>query len=186
MDPFELIGEYYTPGTRVYDTLLQHSLSVAEKALSVADKIRHMNPDRAFIREAAILHDIGIFMTDSTELGCHGQHAYVCHGVLGRDLLEIRGLLRHALVCERHVGVGLTTEEIRRQQLPLPQRDMRPVSIEEQIICYADKFFSKDNKEPERDKPVHEIVRKLTRYGPDHTSRFLVWAALFREAGTKT
>jgi len=181
MDPLQLIGEYYKPGSTVYGVLVQHSLSVAEKALAVADKIPHMAPDRAFIREAAILHDIGIFLTDSADLGCHGKYAYVCHGYLGRDLLEKKGMMRHALVCERHVGAGLTTEEIWRQQLPLPQREMRPETIEEQIICYADKFFSKDVAELKCEKSVREIVHKLSQYGPEQAARFLSWTELFRE-----
>jgi hypothetical protein len=49
-----------------------------------------------------------------------------------------------ALVCERHIGVGISIAEIQHHNLPLPSRDMIPVSIEEQLICYSDKFFSKN------------------------------------------
>ena len=35
-------------------------------------------------------------------------------------MLDSEGLPQHALVCERHIGVGLTMEDIRLQKLPLP------------------------------------------------------------------
>ena len=91
-----------------------------------------------------MLHDIGIFMTRTPELGCHGKHPYICHGILGSDLLKKEGQPELALVCERHVGVGISKADIHRHRLQLPKRDMIPVSIEEQIVCYADKFFSKN------------------------------------------
>jgi hypothetical protein len=49
------------------------------------------------------------------------------------------------------------------QQLPLPARDMFPLSVEERLICYADKFFSKtDNGRHE--KTIDEITAGLARY----------------------
>mgnify|MGYP004420939777 CR=1 FL=1 len=48
-----------------------------------------------------------------------------------------------ARVCERHTGTGLTDEVIKQRQLPLPAGDYRPETLEEQLICYADKFYSK-------------------------------------------
>ena len=181
MDPLRLIGSYYRPGSRVHDLLVSHSRSVARKALAVADRVPHLRPDRRFLWEAAMLHDIGIFMTDTPDLGCHGKHPYVCHGYLGRKILEQRKMDRHALVCERHVGAGLSAEAVRRQRLPLPQREMRPQTIEERIICYADKFFSKNGMHPAREKSVGDIVAELSRYGCRPVERFLSWTELFCE-----
>ncbi len=56
-------------------------------------------------------------------------------------MLEAEGLPRHALVCERHTGAGLTVDDIISQRLPLPLRDMTPQTLEERLICYADKFY---------------------------------------------
>jgi uncharacterized protein len=136
-----------------------------------------LQPDLRFIEEAAMLHDIGIFETQAPRIHCHGTKPYVCHGVIGRDLLEQKGLARHGLVCERHVGVGMTVADIREQQLPLPLRDMRPVSLEETIICYADKFFSKFNGRHEL--PIKAIVDELTPFGQDKVSCFLNWHKLY-------
>ena len=146
MDPLKIIKKYYGPDSRAYYLLMHHSNKVTGKALKVAERVKHLNPDRKFIEEAAMLHDIGIFLTDEPGMGCYGNAAYLCHGYLGRDLLEKEGFPVHALVCERHVGVGITAEDIEERGLPVPKRDMIPISIEEQIICFADKFFSKDEE----------------------------------------
>ena len=66
-----------------------------------------------------------------------------CHGYLGAELVRKEGFPKHALVCERHTGAGLSLQNIIQQDLPVPHREMTPVSLEEQIICFADKFFFK-------------------------------------------
>jgi uncharacterized protein len=75
--------------------------------------------------------------------------------------------------------VGLSVEDVRRQRLPLPQRDMLPRSIEEQLVCYADKFFSKNGLHPSREKKVERIFEQLAHYGPDKVLRFRQWVEVF-------
>lgn len=179
INPVEILSDFYDTGSMTYQLLLNHGRQVAEKALQAASRVPQFKPDTTFIREAAMLHDIGIFMTHTPKLGCTGEHPYVCHGYLGRSLLEQRGLYRHALVCERHVGAGISVGDIERQNLPLPLRDMLPVSIEEQIICYADKFFSKKPLKFDRQHSVEKILEGLKKYGPDKVDRFQEWINLF-------
>ncbi len=178
-DPLEIIEQVCERDSLAFRILVVHGELVAGKADAIAARVAHLNPDVRFIEEAALLHDIGMILTNSPKLGCHGQHPYVCHGVLGRELLEKRGLPRHAMVCERHVGVGISREDIRVQQLPLPDRDMLPQSIEEQIICYADKFYSKNGNSAGYEKSVEQILKKLQKYGSDKTRRFQDWVELF-------
>jgi uncharacterized protein len=121
-------------------------------------------------------------MCDAPEIGCCGEYKYICHGYLGADLLRDLGYDRHALVCERHTGTGLSVEMIERQGLPVPYRDMRPVTLEEQLICYADKFFSKTHLGVEL--PVDRIRLKLSRYGSESVRQFDEWRELF-EGGTE-
>jgi uncharacterized protein len=179
VDPEAVLARFYPLDSPTLALLRRHGRQVAQKALAVADRLAHLNPDRRFLFEAAMLHDVGIFQTDSPALGCHGDAPYVCHGVLGRRLLEDIGLARHALVCERHVGTGLSAEEIRARRLPLPERDMRPVSLEEEVICYADKFFSKNGRTAEDGRSVAEVAALLAAYGPEQADRFRRWAARF-------
>lgn len=176
MNPIDILGEFYDPGSPTYRLLLHHGNQVAQKALEAARQVQHLKPDCDFIAEAAMLHDIGIFLTDAPSLGCHGTAPYVCHGYLGRELLEEKGLAKHGLVCERHVGAGITLEDIRRQKLPLPLREMVPVTLEEQIICFADTFFSKSKS---AEKSVDQIRKTLVKFGPEKVRRFNEWFHLF-------
>lgn len=178
MDPLAVIAEFYRPGSRLHGLVRAHGEAVAQKAMKAADAVAALAPDRTFVFEASVVHDIGIFLTHSPSIGCLGVHPYVSHGVLGRGLLEELGFARHGLVCERHVGVGITVQDIRQQGLPLPERDMRPRSLEEKIVCYADKFFSKNGCGAEERTP-DQVAAMLARYGADKVERFRRWVDLF-------
>ena len=180
MNPLEVIAANCPQGSAVYEILVAHGNLVAQKALALARNLSHLNPDMDFIHEAAMLHDIGIIMTRTPELGCTGALPYICHGYLGRAILEKAGLTRHGRVCERHVGVGITMEDIRSGKLPIPLRDMTPQTLEEQIICYADKFYSKNgHRHPVLEKSAEEIVLGLSPHGQDKVDRFLSWHRQF-------
>jgi uncharacterized protein len=138
-----------------------------------------LNPDLKFIEEAAMLHDIGIFLTNQPEIGCYGDKPYVCHGYLGREILEREGFPKHGLVCERHIGVGLTVKDIKQKNLPIPERDMMPISIEEQIICFADKFFSKTLEFLSKEKPTEKIRSYISKFGEEKLSLFDRWLEIF-------
>lgn len=177
MNPFEIIDKYYAGNVELRSILVVHSEQVSQKALWIADTHPQLNLDREFLYEAAMLHDIGIFLTDAEGIHCHGKYPYICHGYLGADLLRAEGLPRHALVSERHTGAGLSMDEIIRQELPVPHRDMLPVSLEEQVVCFADKFFSKTHTD--REKSVEKARKSLARYGEEGLARFDRWCTLF-------
>lgn len=180
MEPLEMIAAVCPQGSAVYEILVTHSSLVAQKAIAVARRLNHLNPDMDFIYEAAMLHDIGIVTTCTPELDCCGTLPYICHGYSGRAMLEEAGLFRHGLVCERHIGVGISMDDIQSGNLPIPHRDMTPQSIEEQIVCYADKFYSKNGlHQPVLEKSAEEIVSDLSRYGQDKVTRFLYWHRQF-------
>lgn len=177
MNPVELIDKYYPQDNELKHILLAHSGAVARKALLMAEAHPEFVLDRQFVKEAAMLHDIGIFQTYAPGIHCAGSYPYICHGYLGADLLRKEGLYRHALVCERHTGAGLSLKEIIQQKLPVPHRDMLPVSLEEQLICFADKFFSKTH--PDREKTVSQARKSIERYGEEGVARFDRWCSLF-------
>ena len=87
------------------------------------------------------------------------------------------GFPRHALVCERHTGTGLSLKMIEEQNLPVPHRDMRPVSWEEQIICFADKFYSKTHLDKE--KSPEKIRKSLEKFGEETVKQIETWCKLF-------
>jgi len=177
--PLEIIREFYEPDTQAYTVLVRHGEQVAEKSLQIARQASEHSPDITFIEQAALLHDIGIIRVNAPDLGCFGEPAYICHGIIGREMLTAIGLDRHGLVCERHVGAGLKAEEIEQNGLPLPCRDMMPVTLEEKIIAYADKFFSKDPDKWDREKPFQAVVKQVERYGRRSLETFLSWAEMF-------
>ena len=181
MDPIEIIARFYDKNSKAFDILINHGKDVTQKALKVARRISHLNPDINFIKEAAMLHDIGIYMTHAPDLGCTGPHPYICHGYLGRALMDGMGFPDHGLVCERHVGVGLTMQDIKRQNLPLPMRDMLPVSLEEKIICFADKFYFKSKGGSKEQRTAENIKCEVNAFGNDNVKRFQVLLDLFNE-----
>ena len=75
--------------------------------------------------------------------------------------------------------MGISAEEVKKRNLPLPLRDMMPVSVEEQIICYADKFYSKDRLWEDKEKSVKAILKDLEKYGSDKVLQFKSWVSRF-------
>jgi uncharacterized protein len=179
MNPATIIDKYYLPGSEVHYILVKHSEQVKNKALEIASKHPELNLDIQFVAEAAMLHDIGIFKCNAPRIHCHGSHEYIEHGYLGADILREEGFPRHALVSERHTGVGLSQEMILKNKLPLPHRDMLPVTMEEKLVCYADKFFSKTQLGEEHS--TERIRIYLKRYGKSEVNKFDEWNFLFGE-----
>lgn len=179
VDPLEIIGRFYRPGSQGYQILVDHSRRVADKSLEIAAGLTE-NLDLEFIENAAMLHDIGIFQTHAPAIGCRGDFPYICHGYLGRELLDRLNLPRaYGRVAERHTGAGITRDNIQEARLPLPPRDMVPVTLEEKIICCADKFFSKSPENRDRSMTREKIIEELHRITPGHARRFSRWADEF-------
>lgn len=176
MKPLDLINKYCLDEKQRH-ILLVHSQAVANKALEIARQHPEWDADELFIEEAALLHDIGIVHVNAPAIECYGIEPYIKHGILGAEILRNEGLERHALVCERHTGTGLTLQQVIEQRLPLPHRDMQPLSIEEQIICFADKFFSKTRLDTE--KTIEQARRSLEKFGDEGLKKFDAWCEMF-------
>lgn len=124
-----------------------------------------------------MLHDIGIFKCDAAGIQCFGTEPYICHGRIGAELLRSEGFPHHARVCERHTGAGITKAQIIAQNLPLPQQDFLPETMEEKVICYADKFFSKTHLD--REKTIEQAEKSLLKFGDEGVLRFREWEKCF-------
>jgi uncharacterized protein len=171
MNPVALLHKYFSASPAAIDIVLEHSRMVAEKALHIATRLPTA-VDLVFVEEAALLHDIGVCRTSAPFIGCTGPLPYLCHGIAGREILESEDLPLHAMVCERHIGVGLTREDIQHQNLPLPLRDMVPVSLEERIVAFADLFFSKTPGKLTREKSPEQVRAGLASFGADKAAIF--------------
>lgn len=177
MNPYEIIAKYYTPGSDLYNILVKHSEAVRDKALELARRHPELGLDLEFIAEAAMLHDIGILETDAPGIKCFGTHKYIEHGYLGAEMMRREGYPRHALVCERHTGTGLKLVDIITRDLPVPHRELCPVTMEEQLICYADKFFSKTRLDSE--DSLERVMQKMAKWGDESIEQLRHWANLF-------
>ena len=174
-----IIEKYYEPGSLVHKIYLTHCIMVTELSLLIEEHNPKLNLDIDFIIKGAMLHDIGIIKTDSPGIGCFGKYRYIEHTYLGRKMLKKEGLKDIAPICERHVGVGLSRDDIKKHKLPLPDRDMLPISNEEKLICFADKFYSKSINHLTTIKPIDKIRKKVSKYGKDKADRFEEFIELF-------
>jgi uncharacterized protein len=139
----------YAPDDKVFRIILAHSLAVKKAAVKIAQRIPMA--DVEFVKTAALLHDIGRFI-------CPPGKDSIKHGIAGAQILRKEGLPRHALVAERHIGVGITKEDIRRQKLPLPLKDYVPKSVEEKIVSYADNLVFGS-----RVKTVKDVIKRYRK-----------------------
>lgn len=169
------ILERYYPNGPLKESLLRHSCQVWEKAEMIRkeQKLALTEEETAL---GALLHDIAIFRCHAPDIHCCGEEHYLRHGILGGELLREYGrekgldLEKYAGVCEHHTGSGLTRENILAQNLPLPPEDLLPATLLEELICYADKFFSKSGDGQE--KPLEKVKKSLARHGEDTLARF--------------
>jgi uncharacterized protein len=180
LDVSALLSRYFSGDA--LETMIVHGRVVAGLSLDICRYCGLSGDECDFVQEAALLHDIGVCQVNAPEIGVQGDHPYIMHGILGRSILEREGLSRHAMVCERHIGVGLTAADIAAQKLPLPCRDMAPTTVAEEIVCFADLFFSKKPGRLEQKKSPDVIRRKLALFGGDKVQIFDSWMGRFGAA----
>lgn len=166
MKPEILINKYFKDNPELRDTILKHSKNVKDLAAKIANRV-DLKIDKTFLGEAAMLHDIGVSQVKIKANSVLEKPFYINHGHLGREILEKEGLPKHALVAERHVGAGISKKGA--VALGLPARDMLPETIEEKIICFADKF---DSKSPGKKDNIESIGKEMSSYGDDSVKRF--------------
>jgi uncharacterized protein len=136
------------------DDLVSHMVTVYGLATYLGSRLhsRGISIDLDLLGEGAILHDIGRTKTH-----------LVTHGYVGAQLLREKGFQEEAaLIVERHVGGGIGEEEA--PLLGLPKKSYIPKSLEEKIVCYADKLASIDNV-----KSFPKVLQEYRRaLGPKH------------------
>ncbi len=125
--------------------VVNHCLAVTDLALEIAGKIqaRGHKIDLQLVEVGAILHDIGRSRTHNVD-----------HSVIGAQIAEIIGLPPPVVnIIKRHVGAGITADEA--EWLGWPKDIYVPQTLEEKVVCYADKRIDHDKVVPIE----NEIVR---------------------------
>jgi len=148
--------------------VLDHCGTVAEvaKALCDAAKANGKDVDEGVVVTAALLHDIGRTRTQT-----------VSHGLEGSELLRAEGVnVKVVDAVRRHVGAGISPEEAR--SLGLPDLDYIPRSLEERIVCFADKMVDGDTV-----RPFSVEVERFVRKGHDVPRLLALKDSLQRDIG---
>lgn len=162
---FELLKKYST-SEESFQIVLRHSLEVLAKAIEIIKKKDlYEKIDFDLVINGCILHDIGTFEFLENKT----KNNYICHGIIGAEILRKEGLENEAKIAERHTGSGLSKKDITANGFPLPSEDFLPISLEEKLVCYSDKFSSKSGKV----QTMEEVEREFMSYGEDSYGRFV-------------
>lgn len=120
--------------------------------------------DVELVEIGAILHDIGRSKTHGTD-----------HAAVGGEMVRKLGVAEPvARMVDRHVGAGIPEDEAR--ELGLPEGVYVPETLEEKVVCYADKLIS-GWREVDISVTVEDFAKKM---GRDHPAIERLWS-LHRE-----
>lgn len=173
-----LFHKYYGDNPELRRIVTIHSEQVAKKALEIwENKSLPLDPRDVYC--AAMLHDIGVVKCKAPDIFAFGELPYIRHGIEGKKILEENGLYSYASICVTHTGAGITKENIRKNNLPLPYQDYIPITLLEKLICYSDKFFSKSH-DLTKEKSIDDIMLQMSKFGKDSLIRFQNLHSLFQ------
>lgn len=172
------LHERHAPTPAALESVYTHCLivcGIAEQLLARTG----LGGDAALVRAGCLLHDVGVYRLYD-DAGRLDQANYIRHGVLGYALLAEEGLPE--AICRfaaHHTGVGLSRDDVVRQELPLPPGDYLAETDEEALVMYADKFHSKTLP------PVlltgDAYAARVRRFGVDKAAAFESMRATFGE-----
>ncbi|KIH99007.1 phosphohydrolase [Streptomonospora alba] len=177
-DEIRALHAEHAPTREAFDLVYTHCTIVSAIAADLLSRApTRLDPD--LVRAGSMLHDIGVYRLYDRS-GRLDYPRYVRHGILGRDLLAEQGY-PDALgrFCSCHTGMGITREDVRAQDLPIPQDDYIAESAEEELVMFADKFHSK-SRPPILVSPATAAAR-MRRFGEDKELRFKSLLATYGE-----
>lgn len=161
------LHQKHAPTPEAFELVFTHCEIVCAIAEQLLDGL-----DADLVRAGCLLHDIGVYRL--------GHEHYLRHGVLGHELLAEEGFPETLLrFCSRHIGVGLTRDDVRRQGIPIPPADYLAESAEERLVMYADKFHSKTS--PPTFVTADTYAVDVRRFGADKPATFASLRAEFGE-----
>jgi uncharacterized protein len=102
--------------------------------------------DVPLVEAGALLHDIGRSKTHT-----------VNHSLVGAQIAQTIGLPESVVnIIKRHVGAGITAQEA--EALGWPKDIYTPQTLEEIVVCYADKLIGKSKR-----TPIETEIEKLQK-----------------------
>jgi uncharacterized protein (TIGR00295 family) len=151
------------------ERVVTHCKTVASASKILADALatRGRAVDGRAVLAGALLHDIGRSRVQTVE-----------HGYVGAQLLKEEGVDPVVVeIVRRHVGAGISPEEA--ASLGFPKGDYVPRTIEQMVVCFADKMVSGDGV-----RPFEEEVKRFERKGHDVNRLLALKKSLENELGT--
>jgi uncharacterized protein len=172
------LHEKHAPSAEARDSVYTHCVIVCGIAEQLHDR-SGLGGDISLVRAGCLLHDVGVYRLYGAD-GVLDVASYIRHGILGYELLREAGFPE--AICRfaaHHTGMGLTRDDIVRQELPLPQRDYLAETAEERLVMYADKFHSKLT--PPVLVTADAYAARVRRFGADKVAAFAAMRAVFGE-----
>jgi uncharacterized protein (TIGR00295 family) len=137
---------------------------MAAKIMADQAERRGLAVDKKAVIAGGLLHDLGRSVTQT-----------VRHGVEGAEILAKEGVdMKVVEIVRRHVGAGISPEEAKK--LGLPDYDYIPRSLEERVVCFADKMVGADEV-----RPFQEEVDRFVKKGHDVPRLLALKASLRKE-----
>jgi uncharacterized protein len=172
------LHERLAPSREAFELVWTHCVIVCR----IAEQLMEAggpDVDKDLVRAGCLLHDVGVYrLYDITGEFDHRQ--YIRHGVLGYELLAEDGFAEVLCrFCSHHTGMGLTRDDIERQNLPLPHADYLAETGEERLVMYADKFHSKTD--PPSFVHASSYAVHVRRFGGEKVAAFKAMRDLYGE-----
>ena len=151
------------------DRIVRHCQTVTRVVKILAEGLgkRGISVDTKAVVAAALLHDIG-----------RSRVQTVRHGLEGSEMIEKEGVDKKIVeIVRKHVGAGISAEEAKA--LGLPALDYVPKTLEERLVCFADKMVDSDKV-----RPFEGEVRRFVDKGHDVERLLALERGLREQLGT--
>lgn len=171
------LHEKYAPNPALLTLVYMHCQIVAEIAATAAANTNQV-VDLELLQAAALLHDIGCYaFLDPADYSKRAYpDLYPQHTILGAKIVSDEGLPTEiANIIECHGLLGLSKEEIIEKNMHLPARSYEPQTVEGRLLCYADRFHS---KQPAFSSYPYFYTILQTHY-PKQAEKFQSWSEEF-------
>ena len=118
--------------------VIRHCVAVADLAVETAGELEEKGYkiDVSLVEAGALLHDLGRSKTHTVD-----------HSLVGAQIAQSIGLTEPVInIIKRHVGAGITAQEAAK--FGWPKDVYSPQTLEEKVVCYADKLIDKSKITP--------------------------------------
>ena len=62
----------------------------------------------------------------------------------------------------------------------MPKRNFIPLSVEEQIVCIADKFYTKEPGKERKERSLKNMKKKISAYGRNKPKKWDLWCKRYK------